>query len=113
MLRFQNHLRIFLFQNAKILRILIKSLFLESHKIPILRISYKKGSLLKLRTSHRRLQTTTDESHTSHRRLRRVTDEPRTTTDESETSHKKLQTSHRRVTDDYEGSFRKFFRMHL
>ena len=104
MLRFQNHLRIFLFQNAKILRIPIKSLFLESYEIPILRISYKKGSLLKVRRVTDESQTTTDNyrrvtyesqtAKTSHRRAtddyRRVRDEPQTTTDESQTSHGRL-----------------------
>ena len=69
MLRFQNHLRIFLFQNAKILRIPIKSLFLESYEIPILRISYKKGSLLKVRTSHRRVTDDYRQLQTSHIRV--------------------------------------------
>ena len=46
--------------------------------------------------------------------ITKITDELQSSTDErvtdkSQTSHKLLQTSHRRVTDDFDESFRKFF----
>ena len=66
------------------------------------------GSLLKLQTSHRRIQMSHRRLQASHRRLQTghrwlQTSHRRLQTSHRwlQTNHKQLQTSHRRVTDDY------------